>query len=454
MPESRDSDMDELAPIASFEQVGDENANGVEEASAVGATQAGAAQADGAHEAGASGEPAAEGARGQQDEKSEPGEQGEGVAAALSSLKEGLDAIGAVRDAAKRHAGARSQLKELKRELEKTQEVLDHRVEIEASFDQIVRDETANAESARAEIAQAEADTARLGAERDALEAQLKAMREAHETAIRPYRDLMESTRGRSDDAAKSLAEIRRAVKSADQQVADAAKRREQRIADANRSVDNAQERLRRVEGELASMQSGSASPAALSKMQAEVVTERAHRDAARSNVARVTAEGQQLVDNAQTHLWTQKQSLETIERQAEEAKREADERREEYERLYNANLAEEKALEEQVNQRKKSLEETARAKADAEERAGAAEAALEEAREIHATPEVTEQLRHGIQEGESALARQQSEVDSLADTERRLRESTRSKRFLFIGVAVAVVVVVVLVVVLLTRGA
>ena len=454
MPESRDSDMDELAPIASFEQVGDENANGVEqagepEASAAGAVQA--AQADGAD---ASGEPAAEGARGQQDEKSEPGEQGEGVAAALSSLKEGLDAIGAVRDAAKRHAGARSQLKELKRELEKTQEVLDHRVEIEASFDQIVRDETANAESARAEIAQAEADTARLGAERDALEAQLKAMREAHETAIRPYRDRMESTRGRSDDAAKSLAEIRRAVKSADQQVADAAKRREQRIADANRSVDNAQERLRRVEGELASMQSGSASPAALSKMQAEVVTERAHRDAARSNVARVTAEGQQLVDNAQTHLWTQKQSLETIERQAEEAKREADERREEYERLYNANLAEEKALEEQVNQRKKSLEETARAKADAEERAGAAEAALEEAREIHATPEVTEQLRHGIQEGESALARQQSEVDSLADTERRLRESTRSKRFLFIGVAVAIVVIVVLLVVLLTRGA
>ena len=449
MPESRDSDMDELAPIASFEQVGDETANGAEQAGAAQATQA--AQAEGAD---ASGEPAAEGAWGQQDEKSEPDEQGEGVAAALSSLKEGLDAIGAVRDAAKRHAGARSQLKELKRELEKTQEVLDHRVEIEASFDQIVRDETANAESARAEIAQAEADTARLGAERDALEAQLQAMREAHETAIRPYRDLMESTRGRSDDAAKSLAEIRRAVKSADQQVADAAKRREQRIADANRSVDNAQERLRRVEGELASMQSSGGSPAALSKMQAEVVTERAHRDAARSNVARVTAEGQQLVDNAQTHLWTQKQSLETIERQAEEAKREADERREEYERLYNANLAEEKALEEQVNQRKKSLEETARAKADAEERAGAAEAALEEAREIHATPEVTEQLRHGIQEGESALARQQSEVDSLADTERRLRESTRSKRFLFIGVAVAIVVIVVLLVVLLTRGA
>ena len=87
-------------------------------------------------------------------------------------------------------------------------------------------------------------------------------------------------------------------------------------------------------------------------------------------------------------------------------------------------------------------------------ERAGAAEAALEEAREIHATPEVTEQLRHGIQEGESALARQQSEVDSLADTERRLRESTRSKRFLLIGVAVAIVVIVVLLVVLLTRGA
>ena len=46
MPESRDSDMDELAPIASFEQVGDENANGAEQAGEPEASSAGATQAE------------------------------------------------------------------------------------------------------------------------------------------------------------------------------------------------------------------------------------------------------------------------------------------------------------------------------------------------------------------------------------------------------------------------
>jgi chromosome segregation ATPase len=273
-------------------------------------------------------------------------------------------------------------------------------------------------------------------------------MKADHEEAIRPYRDLMESTKGRSDDDAKSLAENRRAVKVADQQVADAAKRREQRIANANRAVDNAQERLRKVESELSSLQNGgNASPSAIQKMQSEIVTERAHLDAARDEVARTTAECQQLVDNAQTHLWTQKQSLETAERQASEAKREADARREEYERLYNSALAEEKAIEDEIALRQRAIAETGKEQAESERRQSEAQALLDEANEIHATPEVTQQLRQGIAEGQASLERQESEVNSLARSERRIRETTRTQRYIFIGAAVAVLAVVVLLV-------
>ncbi|MBP3883741.1 MAG: hypothetical protein J6D54_02220 [Olsenella sp.] len=365
---------------------------------------------------------------------------------ALGSLKDGLDAIGAVRSAAKQHSDARAQLKRLKKELAKTQSVLDHRTEIESRYDEIVSEKTAEIEDARRAILASQERAQQLEAEKSELEGRLQQMKAEHETAIRPYRDLMESTKGRSDDAAKSLAEIRRAVKNADQQVADAAKRREQRIANANRAVDNAQERLRKVESELSSLQSGgNASPSAIQKMQSEVVTERAHLDAARDEVTRTTAECQQLVDNAQTHLWTQKQSLETVERQANEAKRESDAHREEYERLYNSALAEEKALEEDISLRKKSIDEANKERIESERLESEAQALLDEANDIHATPEVTQQLKQGIEDGEAALERQESEVNSLAQSERRLREATRAQRFVFIGVAVAVLIVIAL---------
>ncbi len=417
MPETHETESREYEPVASFEQIAE-----------------GGAQQEGASNA--------------TSPKGDAATPANVAAGALGSLKSGLDAIGAVCSAAKQHSVARAQLKRLKKELAKTQSVLDHRTDIESRYGEIVSEKTAEIEGARSAIAACQERTQQLEAEKATFEGQLRQMKADHEEAIRPYRDLMESTKGRSDDDAKSLAENRRAVKVADQQVADAAKRREQRIANANRAVDNAQERLRKVESELSSLQNGgNASPSAIQKMQSEIVTERAHLDAARDEVARTTAECQQLVDNAQTHLWTQKQSLETAERQASEAKREADARREEYERLYNSALAEEKAIEDEIALRQRAIAETGKEQAESERRQSEAQALLDEANEIHATPEVTQQLRQGIAEGQASLERQESEVNSLARSERRIRETTRTQRYIFIGAAVAVLAVVVLLV-------
>lgn len=382
------------------------------------------------------------------------GDAGRGQQATIGALRAGIGAIAAVRGAARQHAEARAQLKSAQDALDESRGVLAHRLDIERNFEQIVSDQGAELGAATSERQATQGAIDQAEEKRGALEGQLAAMKEKHEGQLRPYRDLMETTKGRSDDAAKSLSELKRAIKGADQQVSDAAKRREQRIAAANRSVDNAQERLRKVQSDLHALQTNpSAAPGAISKMQSEAVAEQAHLDAARKEVTRVTAECQLLVDNAQTHLWTQRQSLETVERQADDAKHEADGRREEYERLYNEAMGREKDLSDEIARCRQEAEEAAKGREAAEGRMSAAQRLLDEARDIHTTPELTRQLQEKVDAQMRDLEQRQATVEELAHEERELRLSTRRQRYtLMVAATVAVIVIVIVAITLFLR--
>ena len=377
------------------------------------------------------------------------GENAAGLSAAAStareasrSLREGLEAIRNVRAASREHSAGRERVKELRAQIEADGARLAHRDEVEADYQGIVQrqgDALAGIDRQLAELA----DSCQASSwRRDQLQRQLDELRHANEERLRPYRELMESTKGRSDDTARSLSDLKRAMRNAEQQMADAVKKREQRIAAANRAVDNAKDRLQKIEAEFSSLQKdANAAPAALGKLQGELVAEQAHLGAARDEVTRVTAECQQLVDNAQTHLWTQKQSLETVERQNEDARREADARRGEFEGMSNEALAAEKELEGQISAAKTELDEGERQASKLRDEREVEQSVLDDANQIHATPELTAQLRANVAEATGELERQEAEVARLASTERHLRESTRPKRLLFLGVVLAALV-------------
>ena len=375
------------------------------------------------------------------------------MAAAVGSLRGGIDAIRRVREASRQHASVKGQVRELSQRLEQDRAELSHREDIERHYGSIVSEQKAESSDANRSLNDANVRLKRIGQDCSKLESELSAMRAEHEESLRPYRELMESTKGRSDDAARSLSDAKRAVKTADQQVADAAKRREQRIAAANKAVDNAQDRIRRVESELANLKADpDTSASALSKMQSELTAEQTHLSTARSEVTRVTDECQRLVDNAQTHLWTQKQSLEVIERQANESKREATGRREEYESLYNAAMDQEKALSDRIAAKK---DEQAQAEKDAQaaqKRIAVAQDVLDEANDIHNTPERTIALRQSIQEGEQQLEQLKGNEGQLAESEKSLRAKTRGQRYLVFGVVALLIAIVAVVVWLLTH--
>lgn len=365
---------------------------------------------------------------------------------ASAQLMEGLEAVRNVRALARQHADARSQLENLRRELDDAMTILEHRVEIERNYDQIVSDQTAQIQAAQGSMDEAKERQATLAAERQQLSQRLTALKAENEEALRPYKNLMETTKGRADDAAVALADVRRSVKAAENAANEATRKRDSRVSAANRAVDNAQERLRRVQTELDKLQGDPDAPiTALPKMRDELVAERVHLDDAREEVEKVTAETQQAVEEAQSRLFSLRQTLEASERVAEETKREAAERREEYDSLYKQARAAEEELNAAIKERTATIAELNNTIEEIDDQLDELQIVLDEANDIHDSPEITAHLRDRITAGQAELERQDREVKNLAQSERTLRESTRGKRIAFFAVVAAVVLVTIL---------
>lgn len=360
-----------------------------------------------------------------------------------AAIAEGLSALKDVASAAREHAGAKARMREMQAAFEQDSAALQHRLDIESDYTRIVSNETAELQDAGRAAHEATATIESLSAERDQLSNQLSALKAENEQMLRPYKTLVESTRKRSDDTSRILGDARRAVKDAESQVEEVTRRREQSIASANRTLDSAQERLRKVQEELKAMQDNPASAlSAIFDLKGEVAQEAASVEAARADVQTATTDSQYAVDSAQQQLFTLRQSLGAAEGDYETAKKEAEDRRAEFDRLHKDATGKERALRHEIDTRVAGIEHAQGVLRGAEDRIKEAQGILDEANEIHATPEITESLMASVGQQKAELDRQRSHIQALAASEKSLRESTRGKRVLFIAVIVAAVVV------------
>ena len=249
-------------------------------------------------------------------------------------------------------------------------------------------------------------------------------------------------------DMLRTVAEAKRAVRTAEGQVKDATDRREQAISSANRALDNSKARQRKVQGELDKLLADpSAKRDAIAQVRQELAAETAHVSAAETAVTRATADAQSSVDNAQTHLWTQKQSLETAQRESDAMQAEAKERRGEYDRLRSEAEARQKKLSDKIDRHKAEIERSNRLRDNARTDASKANDLLSEAKSIHDTPQATEQLRRSIAEREQTLESQRAQVEELGRAEKELRRRTRATRIAVLVILVVLVAVVVVLV-------
>lgn len=377
----------------------------------------------------------------------------DGAAWGQHSVITGYSAMRQVGEAKRQTANARAKAASIQKDLDADKVTLEHRDDYASRFDQIVAEQTAERDGANRAAADAQATIDELTKEHDDLAAQLDQMKKDHELQLRPYKNLAESTRSRADDAGRTLADAKRAQKTAESQVSDATNRRDTRVSAANRAVDNASARLQKLQAELDTMQKDPSSGLkALSELRSGVAAELAHLENAKAEVTSVMDETQKLVDNAQSHLWTAKQSVEVAEKQADAAKREARDHKEAYDKLAQDAETQEATLDNAVVEREMGIRDATKELKAAQDHAKAAQDVLDEANGIHSTPEVTEQLRASVSDQEAALAVAQRETDALAEAERTVRERTRQQRLVFFAI-IAVLVVIVAIVLWFTIG-
>lgn len=369
-------------------------------------------------------------------------------------LKDGFEAFKSVHEASQRHLSARDTLRTMREQLDEHTAQLKHRIDIEQRYPQIVSEQTAEIEAATALANETLQRANTLESERADLESQLTIMKDRHEDQLRPYRNVAESTKGRADDAARALAEAKRATKNAEGNLAEATRRRDQRISQANRTVDTAQDRLRKLQAELETVQAdGDAEPGAVVRLQNEIASVQAHLNAAVADVPAITEESRQSVESAQAKLFEQKKLQSQAERDAEAAKKEANARRSEYESLYKKSQEEERALSEQIKLHVTAAEQARKENSDAQARITKAQGILDEAEAIHSTPHDTIALRDQITHEQADFDHQQDEVDALAANEKALRRGTFKQRMILVLAGLAALALIVLIVSLFVIG-
>lgn len=377
---------------------------------------------------------------GGQNEDAQAGES-RGAGATIAG---GLSAMRDVRAASREHADARAYLKELEANLAEDKDELARRDDVYANYERIMAEERAEQQDANQVIRENTERKAALEDERRSLKDRLAREKSDNEQALRPYKELSDTSRGRSEDATRALAEAKRATKNAETQLNEATTLREQNIASANRALDNSQSRLRRVDEELRKLSDDpSASREALLRLQRERTAELAHVNASRDDVQKVTQDSQANVDRAQEKLFSLKNAQEAAASEASRAKADYDVRRREYEDMLGKARDREQALQDELDRNAEDAEDADALIEDARERLQESQDIVEDANDIHDNPEATEALRASVNVQRRDVKEQRVLVESLAATEKRLRKTTRGSRAAFMAVIVAAIVVV-----------
>ena len=369
------------------------------------------------------------------------------------SVTDGISAMREVSRAKRAHAKARDALAELEQRAQAEAEELAHRRDVEHNYDKIVETQRAEIADAAADGERARKEQASLEARRDEAKARLKRLKGDNDRRISPYKELAENAKGTLDDAERAWSEARRGLRLAQSQADDVANSRDSRLAAANRAADNAAERLARLQDQLTQMRRDPrAGSKEISEMSGGVAAALAQLENAREDVVRVTAETSRAVEIAQTHLYTQRTSLEEAEADLEAARADEQEKREAHRRLRDEADDAERELSKAVSELSGQIENARQTQETAQARAEAAQAAIDEADDIHAHPEVTLALERQAQQSREAAEAQHQQVGVLADEERAVRERTRRTRRTFVAVVAAAVALLALVVWLVTR--
>ncbi len=363
-------------------------------------------------------------------------------------VSEGFSAMSEVRRAKREHADARDKLAKLQAEIESDNHTLEHRIQVERDFEQIVADQTAAIDAATKHIEELQGTLDEADSQREALEGQLADMKAAHAKDLEPYQQLAEAAKKRADSDQSAFNSARKAARAAEKHLKDLTKRRDGELDRAKRTINAAADQITSLNARLAELSSDPAENAGkISELNAEIAAQTAQREQATARLKTIPDEAAGAIKAAQATLASAKKQLEGAKSAADASKRDADGKNGDYKNLRSKYRGEEDALNDQIVEVQKRIRGINSQMADTRANLEAAQSILKEAEDIHATPEATKALEEKVRDNSAAATVQQQQVQALAEAEQEVRARTRQSRVRLIIMLILIAVVVCLII-------
>ena len=365
------------------------------------------------------------------------------IESATTAVAEGFQATKEVHNAAKETNSAKQELKQMQKHLAKDKQDLEHRDYVQSSFEQIIAEQ----EKILAETAQVMSDQSTqvdlLTVKKNQIIQKLEQQKVDDETKIKPYKEVAATAKGRLDDISKTISEAQRGVRNAEAQLKEITEKRDAAVASANKALENSQARQLSLREELAGLKTDpAANHDAIVRLEEDLKSELARAEQAKKQADEIKSSFQSSLEMAQTHYWTQGKSLEFSESSIDAARKDYEQKQQEY----DAVLAEANARQRILSKDIESLEENIKTAKElfngAADKLDEAQSIIDDAKEIYATPEITEQLRRSVKEQEGNIDAKQLTLKGLIDGEKILRETTRGQRIGFVIVVLGMLAI------------
>ena len=346
-------------------------------------------------------------------------------------LSQGMGAVREVSAARRAHSEARDHLDE-------------------PNYAQIVAEQSARQASCLESVRAAVAAQQAIAKTIDDLKQSLSAMKDADKATEKRLKSALDAAESQEASAREGANRLVRRVTDAQRGLESAKADRETNLAAARKAVESAQARLNALREEFAEIQRNpSANSAAYSVRGTELendISDAAEQlRTAQEQLPRLTAELDQSIADAEAVVAEANKPIEEARSSFRDVSNATAEARDALDAARKDAETRQKELRSQINEQEKALKNQQKAQQEAQDDADNAAEILADANDIHAHPEITQQLAARIDSDKQYQAQQMQQVESLAATEKNVREQTRTSRLKFVGIVAAIVVAVAL---------
>ena len=374
-------------------------------------------------------------------------------AAVGSFFAEGVASVREMNAARRAHAEARGELERLEESICGLEEELAHRRDIAERYETILEEERAKKEAASAARTAAEEQREELVAQVAELKAELENVKEADATVERRLKSALDAAEDKEKSARESGRRLQRRLDDANRNLEGAKKEREEGIAAAQQAITSAKGLIDTLNDELAALRrTPSANPAEYSVRTGELEAEIARATdafyAAQEDLPRVQHETQHAIEAAQAAVAEAEKPIGAARASFDAVAAEADNARDAYGTAKDEAESRQKALRRQISDVEKAAKEQARKASEAQDDFDAAQAAIDEAEDIHSHPEATEAVARALETDRVEHEERAKETEELAAIEQDVRSRTRGASMRLMVFIAGVVLVVVLMVV------